>query len=195
MSCSVSHVSCWWCRLQHAIEDNRSLRESVQQGCTTSDFLLTMVCDPIFWWIHDTALPNGHSLPTGLPPSACTFADDFKVTSRSFSELMSRMVHAFAMAAPHGSQSCESLHEPVVTHCAGFLEMKVVRHAKYFVTMIGPEGFANWRTPPRNTLFQIASAIAEYPRSLTQKLVAFKMFSLSVLGYIGSLAAPRQGYL
>ena len=105
---------------------------------------------------------------------------------------MPRMVHAFIMVLQHGRQSCESLHGCVVTHVPDFLDMKVVRHAKYFVTIIGPEGCANCRTAPHNTSIRIASVIAEPPRSLTQKHVAFNMFSLSVLGYIGSHAAPDK---
>ena len=49
----------------------------------------------------------------------------------------------------YGSESCQSLSDWVATNCEDFREMKIVKYAQYFGTMIGPEGHIHRWTAPR----------------------------------------------
>ena len=144
-------------------------------------------------------LPGDRSLPAFLHSSACAYADDFAVVSRSFRTLMPRIAPACrtsdemtGMNLNHkkwcwlqrGTQTCDCLHEWVVENCPAFRKMKVSHIAKNL--NIGPQGFAHWRTAPRNNFCWVASAIAETAQSLTQKLVAFA----SYLGLCCLTSAP-----
>ena len=63
--------------------------------------------------------------------------------------------------------------------------MKIVKHAKYVGTMIGPEGHLHPWTAPRERL----------AKHIVERLVDFENVALSVLGYIGSISAPDEAIL
>ena len=74
----------------------------------------------------------------------------------------------------YGSDSGHELLDWVSTNCQEFREMKIVKYAKHVGTMTGPEGYLHSGTC----------------KSLVERLVDFRVYALSVLGYIVSLSAP-----
>ena len=77
----------------------------------------------------------------------------------------------------YGSESCQSLLDRVATNCEEFREMKAVKYAKCVGTMIGPD-LHPW-TAPRKTIIQRAKKITESTKSLVDRLVDFKIKTVS----------------
>ena len=67
--------------------------------------------------------------------------------------------------------------------------MKIVKYAKFVGTMIVPEGYLRW-TAPREKFIQRTSKINRTSKSLVERMVDFRTYALSVLGYLGSISAP-----
>ena len=82
----------------------------------------------------------------------------------------------------------------VATNCGEFREMKIVKHAKYVGTMIGPEGPIHCWTAPRKKK-SISEPKNASTKSLVERLCELKIYNLSVLGYIGSISAPDEATL
>ena len=70
--------------------------------------------------------------------------------------------------------------------------MKIVKHAKYVGTLIGPEGHLHRWNAPRKKFTQRYKKINETSKSLVQRLVDFKIYALSVLGHVGFFSAPDE---
>ena len=134
------------------------------QGCLASDFLFAMAFDPIFRWLHDSIIPRNPVAPDFVQPSPCNCADDFAVASSSFQTLMTALSPAFVVVdreawlnlnyrkccwVQYGSDCCHELLDWVSTNCEEFREMKMVEHAEYVGTMIGPEGYLHRWSAPR----------------------------------------------
>ena len=86
----------------------------------------------------------------------------------------------------HGSDSCHELLNCVSTKCDEFREMKIVKYAKYVGTMIGPEGYFHRWTAPLEKFIHRTGKINGTSKSLFERLVDFKKYALSVLGYLGT---------
>ena len=56
--------------------------------------------------------------------------------------------------------------------------------------MIGPEGYLHRWTAPRKKFIQRTRKTNGTSKSLVERLVDFKIFELSVLGYLGFISAP-----
>ena len=61
--------------------------------------------------------------------------------------------------------------------------------------MIGPEGYLHRWTAPRKKFIQRTRKINGTSKSLVERLVDFKIFALSVLGYLGFISAPDGAIL
>ena len=73
--------------------------------------------------------------------------------------------------------------------------MKIVKYAKSVGTMIGPEGHIHRWTAPWKKFSQRAKNNNESSKSLVERLREFKIYALSVLGFIGSISAPDEATL
>ena len=52
----------------------------------------------------------------------------------------------------YGTEECDSLRTWISENCEEFLEMQIVRHAKYVGTMIGPDGHLHrWTHPEKSS--------------------------------------------
>ena len=93
----------------------------------------------------------------------------------------------------YGSEGCQSLLDWLATNCEEFREMKIVKYAKYVGTMLGPEGQIHCWTAPRKKSFSEPKNAST--KSLVERLCDFKIYALSVLGYLGSISAPDEATL
>ena len=73
--------------------------------------------------------------------------------------------------------------------------MQIVRHAKFFGTMIGPDGHIHRWTAPRKKFIQRVLKINASTKSLVERLCDFKIYAISVLSFIGSVCAPDKATL
>ena len=73
--------------------------------------------------------------------------------------------------------------------------MKVVKHAKYVGTLIGPEGHLHRWNAPRKKFTQRYKKINETSKCLFERLVDFKIYALSVLGYVGFFPCQMKSRL
>ena len=193
------------CKSTTEVEFQGQTRGQFRQGCLASGFLFALAFDPIFRWLHDAIIPRNPADPDFLQPPPCAYADDFAVAASSFRSLMTALCPAFVVVEPvarlnlnhrkccwvqYGSVSCHELLDWVSTKCEEFCETKIVKYAKYVGTMIGPEGYLHPWTAPREKFIQRTWKINGTSRSLVQHLVDFKIFALSVLGYLGTISAP-----
>ena len=78
---------------------------------------------------------------------------------------------------------------------AEFRERQIVRHAKYVGTMVGPDGHLHRWTAPRKKFIQRVLKINGSTTSLVERLCDFKIYAISVLGFIGSVCAPDKATL
>ena len=83
--------------------------------------------------------------------------------------------------------NCQDLLEWVSTNCEEFREMKIVKDPR--VISIGAS------TAPREKIIQRTRKINGTSKSLVERLVDFKIYALSVLGYMGSISAPDEATL
>ena len=58
--------------------------------------------------------------------------------------------------------------------------------------MIGPEGYLHRWAAPRKKFILRARNITGTNKSFVERLVDFKIYALSVLGYLGSISAPDR---
>ena len=72
--------------------------------------------------------------------------------------------------------------------------MNIVKNAKYVGTKIGPEGHLHVGLTTEKFI-QRARKINKTSKSLVERLIDFKMYALSVLGYIGSISTPDEATL
>ena len=166
-----------------------------------------MAIDPIFRWLHDSIIPRNPAAPDFLQPSPCAHADDLAVAASSFRSLMTALSPAFEVVdrvagrnldhrkccwVQYGIDGCHELLDWVSTNCEEFREMKIVQYAKYVGTMIGPEGYLHRWTAPRKKFIQRARKINGTSKSLVQRLIDFKVYALSVHGYLGSICAAMH---
>ena len=181
------------------------MERSVRQRCPANGFLFALAFDPIFRRLQDTIIPNDTAAPDFLQPTSCAYADDFAVAALSFQLLMTALSPAFVVVdrvarhnlnhrkcywAQYGSGSCHELKNWVGTNCEELGEMKIVKYANYDGTMIGPEGYLHRWVAPRKKTIQRTKKINESTKSLVERWVDFKIYALSVLGYLGSISAP-----
>ena len=181
------------------------MARGVRQGCLASGFLFAMALDPIFRWLHDAIIPRNPADSDVLQPSPRAYADDFAVAASSFRSLMTALCPAFVVVdrvarlnlnhrkccwVHYGNDSCHELLDWVSTKCGEFCETKIVKYAKYVGTMIGPEGYLHRWTAPREKFIQRTRKTNGTSKSLVQRLVDFKIYASSVLGYLGSISAP-----
>ena len=142
------------------------------------------------------------------PP--CANADDFAVAASSFRSLMTALSPTFEVMdcvaglnlnhrkccwVQHDSDSCRELLEWVLTNCPEFREMKIAKFAKYVGTMIGAEGYLHRWTAPWEKFNQRTRKINGTSESLVERLVDFRVYALSVLGYLGSISALGRATL
>ena len=71
----------------------------------------------------------------------------------------------------------------------------ITRVAIYVGTMTGPDGYLHRWTAPRNKFVKTWRKINDFFKSLVERLVTFKIDALSVLGLVGSIAAPDEASL
>ena len=186
------------------------MERGVRQRCPANGFLFALAFDPIFRWLQDTIIPNNTAAPDFLQPPSCAYADDFAVGALSFQLLMTALSPAFVVVdrvarhnlnhrkcywAQYGSGSCHELLNWVGTNCEELCEMKIVKYANYVGTMIGPEGYLHRWAAPRKQTIQRTKKINESTKSLVERWVDFKIYALSVLGYLGSISAPEEATL
>ena len=174
------------------------MARGVRQSCPASGFLFAMAFDPIFHWLEDTIIPRNPTAPDFLQPVPCAYADDFAVAASSFRLLMPALSPAFKVVDQtaglklnhrkccwvlFGSESCKSFLDWVATNCEEFREMKIVKHAKYVGTMIGPEGHIHRWTAPRKKSFSEPKNLIR--KSLVERLCDFKTcpFCIGVFGF------------
>ena len=164
------------------------MARGVRQGCPASGFLFGMAFDPIFRWLHDSIIPRTPAAPDLLQPSPCAYADVFAVAASCIRSLMTTLSLAFKVVdrvgglnlnhrkccwVLYGNDCCHELSDWVSTNCEEFREMKIVKYAKCVGTMIGPEGYFNRWTAPREKFIQRIS----------------KTNGTSKIGYLGSISA------
>ena len=89
---------------------------------------------------------------------------------------------------------CSMVTTVATTNCEEFCEMKIVKCARYVGTMIGLERYLHrWTAPRRNFIPRTRKNAST--KSLFERLVDFKIYALSVLGYLGSVSAPDRATL
>ena len=164
-----------------------------------------------FRWLHDSVTPTDTAAPDFLRTAPCAYADDFAVAASSFRSLMTALSPTFEVMdcvaglnlnhrkccwVQHDSDSCQELLEWVLKNCPEFREMKIVKFAKYVGTMIGVEGYLHrWTAPWEKFFNQRTGKINGTSESLVERLVDFKVYALSVLGYLGSISALGRATL
>ena len=73
--------------------------------------------------------------------------------------------------------------------------MLIGNHARYLGVDLGPD-VADYRwIKARNKFVGICARIRSSSQSLIQRLVAFKIFELAVLKYVGSVAEPDKAII
>ena len=77
------------------------------------------------------------------------FSPAFKVVDRIAGLNLN---HRKCCGVQYGNENCHELLGWVSTNCEEFREMKIVKHAKYVGTMIGPVGHIHRWTAPRENL-------------------------------------------
>ena len=161
-------------------------------------FLFTMAFDPIFRWLHDPNIPRVSAAPDLLQLGPCVYADDFAVAASSFRSLMTALSPAFEVVdtvaglnlnhrVQHANDSCQDLLEWVPTNCEEFRERKIVKHAKYVGTVIGPEGHLHRWTARREKFIQRTGKTNGTSKNLVERLVDFKI--------LGCISAPDEATL
>ena len=95
----------------------------------------------------------------------------------------------------YGSDSCHELLKWVATNCEEFREMKTVNYARYVGTMILPEGYLHRWTAQCDKFIQGARKINGSTKSIVERLVDFKIYASSALGYWGSISAAEEATL
>ena len=73
--------------------------------------------------------------------------------------------------------------------------MKIKRVSKDVVAMIGRDGYLHRWTAPRNQFVEDSGSFNESSKSLVERLVEYETFKLSVLSFVGSMAAPDEATL
>ena len=68
------------------------MAECVKDTATASGFLLRLLFDLIFRWLHDAVIPRERSLSECLQPAACSYADDIALAAAIGSSL--ELTHA-----------------------------------------------------------------------------------------------------
>ena len=162
-----------------------------------------------FRWLQDSTILRNPATPDFLQPP-CANADDFAVAASSFRSLMTALSPTFEVMdcdaglslnhrkccwVQYGNDSCQELLEWVLKNCPEFREMKIVKFAKYVGTMIGAEGYFHRWTAPWEKFNQRTRKINGTSESLVERLVDFKVYALSVLGYLGSISALGRATL
>ena len=100
------------------------------------------------------------------------------------------MLFGFNMAATDAKNYWTGCPRTVVS----FREMKITKYAKPVGTMIGLKVFYIVGLP-RKKFIQRAWKMNETAKSLVERLVVFKLYALSALGYIGSMSFPDEATL
>ena len=159
-----------------------------------------MAFDPIFRWLQNSVNPRDPSRPDCLQPVPRAYADDFAFAALSFRSLMPASSPAFKAIeciaglnlnhgkcywVQYGNDSCHDLLNWISANCKEFRGMKVVKYGKYVGTMIGPEGHLHRWTAPLKKFIQRCRKSTKTSKSLVKRLVDFKVYALSVLGYNG----------
>ena len=81
------------------------------------------------------------------------------------------------------------LSEWVGAHVPVFRQMQIKDHAKYLGVVIGPGAAAHRWTKSRNTFIAVCARLHASAQNLVQRPVSFKVYALSVLSFVGSVAA------
>ena len=159
---------------------------------------------PYFRWLQHTIIPKNLAAPDFLQPSPCAYAVDFAVAASSFRSLMTALSPPFVVVdrvtglnlnhrkccwVQYGNDSCHELLNWAATNCEEFREVEIVKCARYVGTLSGPEGYLHCWIAPRRKNFP-ENQENESTKSRVERLVDFKIYALSVLGYLGSISAP-----
>ena len=75
------------------------------------------------------------------------------------------------------------------------MKMQIVRHAKYVGTMIGPDGYLHRWAVPRTKFLKRVMKINASTKSLVERLCDFKIYTFSVLRFVGSVCDPDKATL
>ena len=160
-----------------------------------------MAFDPIFRWLQDAIIPRNLAGLDFFHPVPCAYADNFAVAASSFRCLMTALAPSFQIMdqidglnlnhrkccwVQYVGESCQSLFDWVATNCEKFRELKVVKYAKYGGTMFGPEGHAHFWTSE--------NSVSVYQKAWLRDC-DIKIWTLSVLGFVGSTSAPDDATL
>ena len=95
----------------------------------------------------------------------------------------------------YGNEEHGSLRTWISENCEEFREVQIVRHAKCVGTMIGPIGHLHRWTAHRKKFIQPVVKINASTKCLVERLCDFKIYAMSVLGFIGSVCAPDKATL
>ena len=155
----------------------------VRQGCPASGFLFTVAFGRI-----------------------CACADDFAVAAHSFRLIMPILAGAFQIidavigiflhhrkcyCVQCGLQTCDDLSRWVGHARPDVRAMRISSFTKKLSAVIGPVVPDHlWNEALSQIMECVCAGISASPQSLVQKLVAFKVYALSVLCYVGSIHAP-----
>ena len=133
--------------------------------------------------------PRDPSVPEFLQLAPCAHADDLAVAASSFRSLMTTVSPAFVVVdsvaglnlnhpkcywVQHGIDSCQELLDWVSTNCEESSEIKMVKHAQYVGTMIGPEGHLHrWTAAGENSLKELGKSTGP-PKALSSDWLTSK---------------------
>ena len=95
----------------------------------------------------------------------------------------------------YGTEERDSLRTRIPENFEEFREMQIVRDAKCVGTMIGPDGHLHRLTVHRKKCIQRVLKINASSKSLVELRCDFKIYSISVLSFIGSVCAPDRATL
>ena len=183
-----------------------AMMRGVRQGCPASGYLFTMAFDPVYSWLMSAVLPPEPHRPWFLHRCACAYADDFALAAASLGESLPTVADAFTTIETvtsrslnhkkchwiqYGNLAIPQFSEWVGTLVPVFRQMQIKDHARYLGVEIGPGAAAHRWTKARNTFVGVGARIRAFSQSLAQRLVSFKIYALSVLSFVGSVAEPE----
>ena len=182
----------------------------VRQGCPASGFLFAMDFDPIFRWLQETIIPRNPDNLHFLQPTQFAYADDLAVAASSFRGLMTALAPAFRSVdhtaglyltyrkccwPQYGTEGRESLWHWLSESCEEFREMKIVRHAKYVGTMIGPDGHIHRWSAHRKKSSSACWKSMRLPKAWLSDCAISRSMRFLYWVFIGPACAPDKATL
>ena len=195
--------------VEHAGAARRQLAmmRGVRQCCPASGYLWTKSFDSVFRWLLSCAFPPEPCRPWFLEQCACAYADDFALATASLREALPIVATAFATIDQvtgmsldyqkshwihYGNMTGTQFVEWVGTHFPDFQPVQISDHAKYLCVVIGPGTPAHRCSKAKNTVHVACSLIRASSQSLVSRVVSFKIYALSVLGFVGLVCEPDK---